>query len=235
MHEYTLGRRSLTLSLTEERFLNYTTLTISNFYFVNAPSGLTIESVSGSSPVTAIINLAYDGEDFDTDITILRVVISKNILLQSKVADLASNNLTVQSYLEHPTCTIDEDAELYELTLGDRYLNLSLTEEKFINYQAIVPANFTLVNAPSGLTIGSVTGYSPTSARIYLDFNRTDFDVNYPDFAVSISRYILFQSTASDLTSNPLLINARIEVPSAVITSDSSLYEYRLNYRTIDP
>jgi hypothetical protein len=234
MHEYTLGRRSLNLSLSEERFLNYMTLTTSNFYLVNAPAGLTIESVSGLSPITAIVNLAYSGADIDQDITNMRVAISRYVLLQSKVTDLYSNNLTVYRYLEHPVCTIEADAELYELTLGDRYLNLTLTEERFINYQSIVPANFQLINRPAGLTIESVSGLSPTSARINLNFDRTDFDVNYPNFAVRISRNILFQSTSADLTSNNLLINARVEVPSAVITADSSLDEYRLNWRTLD-
>jgi len=174
MHEYTLGRRSLRLGLTDEKFLDYTNLSISSFYLVNAPTGLTIESVAGINPDSAVIGLAYNGADFDDLFNNMKIGIVKNILLQSK-SDLLSNSLTVYSRVENPVCTIVPDsAVLHELTLGRRYLNLSLTEERFINYQTIQSVNFQLLNGPAGLTIESVSGLSPTQARINLDFNGTD-------------------------------------------------------------
>jgi len=317
LNEGRLDSRILNIKLIEEKFINYTSLLISNFVLVNAPAGLTIESVEGISPTQAKINLSFDGTDFDIDITDFRIKISSSILLQTVTGYLSTNNLIIFSTNENlplsmsaivediscygncdgsitpiisggtppyriilndlkevydldssitnlkvgisnnflqqskdsdlisneliiycdgglPSCTLTSDSVLTESNLGRRYLELNLLNENFVDYQTIIPANFQLVNYPAGLTIESVLGISPTRARIYLDFDGTDFDVVYANFYVRISKDILVQSKVSDLSSSSLMIvGVYIEQPVAILTPDSILIEGRLNARVL--
>ena len=101
-----------------------------------------------------------------------KVVIDKSILFYSKTSDLTSNNLIITAYVETPVAALSADSVLTEYRINARTLYIDLTEEAFRNYATLVPSNFTLVNRPTGLTIQSVSGISPTRAEI--DCNLTE-------------------------------------------------------------
>jgi hypothetical protein len=108
--ERRLDSRILNIKLIEERFINYASLLISNFVLVNAPAGLTIESVQGISPTQAKINLSFDGTDFDIDITNFRIKISSSILYQTVSGYLATNRLSIFSTNENLLLSISVDS-----------------------------------------------------------------------------------------------------------------------------
>ena len=130
LEETTLDRRTLTIDFTEERYLDYQSIQASGFTLLNAPEGLTIDTVYGISPTQAELELAFDGTDFDIAYTNFRVQVDRNILLQSEVSDLVSNNLNILARSENPRLTISADSSaLAEHTLSRRSLTLILTEE----------------------------------------------------------------------------------------------------------
>ena len=76
--------------------------------------------------------------------------------------------------------------------------------------------NFTLNNAPGGLTIAVVTWVSTTSATMELDFVRGDFDADILNFSITVDVSEL--SEGSGLTSNDLTITAVVENEQVAIS-----------------
>lgn len=68
MTETNLNEAVITLELTDETFVD-TTLETANFTLTNAPVGTTVEGVSYTDDTHADVSLAFDGTDFDTDVT----------------------------------------------------------------------------------------------------------------------------------------------------------------------
>jgi len=232
--EYGLDRRKLSIDLAEVAFIDYKTLKVSDFKLVNYPAGLSITSVTGISAFRAILGLRFTYKDFDTDLQDFYVDSNGTVLISSgtEIEVLSTNQLPILAYIEHPIATLTADPVLTEQNLDERTLTINLSDEEFIDHQNLQVSNFTLINAPTGLSINSVAGISKTQAVLDLKFNGTDFDVNYPDFAVTISKSVLIQSQI-DLQTNSLTIFTHIEEPVAILTWDSVLTEYWLDYRTL--
>jgi hypothetical protein len=231
--ERRLDSRVLDIDLIEERFINYTSLLISNFVLVNSPAGLTIESVQGISPTQAKICLAFDGTDFDTNILNFHLNISSSVLFQTVTGYLATISLVIFSSVEPPVAFMTNDSGRDERRLGLEILSIDLANEIFLNYMSLITTDFALINAPAGLTIESVTGMSPTRAVLDLAFDGTDFDTNYTDFKVGINHSVLMYTATGVLYTNSLVIRAYVENPIAELSSDSSMYESRLDYRIL--
>ena len=107
------------------------------------------------------------------------------------------------------TVGISADA-LNEGNLQQRPLTVTLTNCTFAD-AILLPVNFILNNAPSGVSIGNLTYTNSTHATITLSFDGTDFDTNISNFSVSINAVEL--SPAVTLSSNVLPITAYVESP----------------------
>ncbi|KKL89246.1 hypothetical protein LCGC14_1916620, partial [marine sediment metagenome] len=231
--EYGIDVRELTITLSEEQFNNYLTLTSAGFGLVNPPAGLSIENVTGISPTGVLIELQFDETDFETNILDFRVNIANSILKQTTTGVLSTSPLIILAYIENPVATLSADSILTERRLDYRTLMLDLTEEEFTNPGGLQVSHFNLANAPAGLSIESVTGISITQAELEMQFTGADFDTDLPNFAVDISASVLKQTLTGFLRSSPQNIQAYVEVPVATLTSDSVLTEQRLDSRTL--
>ena len=107
-----------------------------------------------------------------------------------------------------PLFTLTPDSALTEQNLSSALLTVSLSNVTFVDGVLDV-ANFTLNNAPTGLTIDEVVYDTPTSAIISLLYDQTDFDTSISNFSVSIAAAEL--SSAQNLTSSNLSISAVTE------------------------
>ncbi|MCK4750980.1 MAG: hypothetical protein KAT15_28170, partial [Bacteroidales bacterium] len=234
LYEETLGSRTLRIQFTEETFVNYAALQVTDFTLVNPPVGLSIAGVDGQSPVYVELALAFDRTDFDADIGNFAVDINSDVLIQTRSGELQTSILPITAFVENPSATILEDAVLEEYTLNDRYLTLTLHEEEFNDFTTLDTSGFSLVNGPAQLAIESVTGQSATSARIDLVYTGLDFDDPIEDFRLDISSSILKQTGSGVLDSDSLTIIPYIETPVATITADSTvLHETRLDARSL--
>jgi hypothetical protein len=94
---------------------------------------------------------------------------------------------------------------LNEATLNNATVTLTLANETFAD-PTLLPTNFSLSNAPSGVSVGSVTYNSATSATLILTYDDTDFDSNVTGFNITISGAEL--TLGNPLTSDNLTITA---------------------------
>jgi len=91
LSEGSLNSKAIIVNLTGDNFKD-NMLDAANFTLVNAPIGLTVGSVSCNNDTQCTISLAFDGTDFDSDIS--------NLTLTIKGAELASgSDLSAANYL----------------------------------------------------------------------------------------------------------------------------------------
>jgi hypothetical protein len=317
--EENLDTNSLTVELSGTTFAD-STLDAVNFTLNNAPAGLTVESVSYTDATHCTVNLAYDGTDFDTDVTNLSVAVTASELASGLV--LTSGVLTITATIETaPTVTTDSVAaytattailggnvmasggeavtergvvysssdatpEIGELgvtkaingtgtgtfsgtitglspdtpyhvrayatnSIGTSYGTVqsftttaisasiapvaTLTEENLDTNSLTVTlsgttfadstldaSNFTLNNAPTGLTVESVSYTNDTHCAVNLAYDGTDFDSNVTNLSVTIAAAEL--ASGLNLTSGVLTITASIETAPSVATDSVSTY-----------
>jgi hypothetical protein len=108
-----------------------------------------------------------------------------------------------------PTATIS--GPIGENVLNGYQLHVVLTND---SYNTVTPgvSDFTLNNAPSGVTIGSVTYNSTTDVTLFLSYSG-DFDVNVTTFSVTVSNTILTSGNSNTpLASNAITLIAFNEV-----------------------
>ena len=227
MSESNLDARSLTLTLSQTQFTSPATLVPSNFTLNGAPVGTTIESVTNPTSASVVINLAFNGTDFDVDKN-MSVTVNGSVLAVG--SPVVSNSLTITAIVEPATATIVADQAMTETNLDARSLTLTLSQTDFINPSTLSTADFTLNNAPTGTTIESIANATSTSVVINLAFDGTDFDTD-KNLSVNINGTVI--SSGALLTSNSLIITAVVETPAAVITADQSMTEANLDARSL--
>lgn len=113
--EENLDGMLITLDLNEDVFADGI-LNSSNFSLNNVPVGVGISEINYVGPTKAILTLAFDGTDFDSDSTNFSITISEVELLAAM--NLTSNKMLITA--------IDESATIYTHLL---------TNEDFIRYQ----------------------------------------------------------------------------------------------------
>ncbi|WLR50666.1 hypothetical protein LC040_15575 [Bacillus tianshenii] len=106
--EATLDGGTVTVTLTNETFED-TSLDLANFALNNAPTGLTVEGVTYVNDTEATVDLAFDGTDFDTDVTNFSVTVNANELAGS--ANVTSDDLTISA--------VDEGFNSFNLAAAD--------------------------------------------------------------------------------------------------------------------
>ncbi len=224
MAEDTLDARSLTLTLSGTTFAN-ATLATGNFTLNNAPTGTSVESVAFASSTQALIALAFDGTDFDANISTFSVTIAA-VEMSDGVA-ITSNALSIIALAE--SATIVADQAMTEANLDARSLTLTLGGGAVFADTTLASGSFTLNNAPTGTTIQSVTHNSSSQATIALAFDNTDFDTDVTTFSVTVAAAEL--NVGAAVTSNQLTITALNEV--ATIVADQAMTEENLDARSL--
>ncbi len=101
--EENLNGNSLTVTLTGAAFAD-ATLDKADFTLNNAPAGLTVSDVSYTDATHCVVTLAFDGTDFDTDVTTFSLTVAGAELAAG--GDLTSGALTITATVETaPTVT----------------------------------------------------------------------------------------------------------------------------------
>jgi VCBS repeat-containing protein len=101
-----------------------------------------------------------------------------------------------------------------ELKSSGAYIEIQLTGDQFKD--SYTAADFILNNAPKGLTIIDAFPLTETSAGLFLEFDGTDFDVNYSQFSVTAKDSATVKGRS--VTSNTMEITPEIEELSSFIS-----------------
>ncbi|MDF1550744.1 MAG: T9SS type A sorting domain-containing protein, partial [Bacteroidales bacterium] len=170
----------------------------------------------------ATINLAFDGTDFDNDITNFNITVLATEL--SGDENLTSNNLTIDAVNEEgPIATLSSVSELRENSLDGAVVKVTLTNEVFASDCAVCD-NFELCNIPEGVGLLEVERNSDTEVEITLSFDGTDFDEDSINFCVRVKANAIGGSV--DLLSSKATIYADMESNIVNIDNNQNLKIY---------
>lgn len=197
-------------------------LSPSQFMLNHAPVGLTIGSVVYADSVHASITLAFDKTDFDQSVTDFAILVDASALASG--TQLISNNLIIKAIQEQMVATAPA---LTETNLNGAVISLALVNESFAD-TSLLPANFSLNNAPAGTTVKSVVATDATHASLTLAFDSAnyDFDTDIHNFSITVAPAELVGH--GSVTSNALDVTAVVE-SSAASMGDPGLVESMLN------
>ncbi len=215
--ESTLDGAVLGLKLSDGSFI--TPLSNDDFILNNQPVGTSIQSVSDIQADSATVTLAFDGTDFDTDVTDFSVTLLAQA--NSTSEQLISNAVTITAEIETESLLISH-AGLTEDNLDGAVINLELVLDTFED-DVLDPANFNLENAPEGCEISALNYISATEGTIDLSYNGTDFDTDVTDFAVTMQGAEVASGTT--MTSNNLTISAVNDAESIAFNTDYTVQE----------
>ena len=213
LNETNFDDRSISLEIAGDQFAD-ATLETSNFQLNNAPAGTSIESINYTDATHAELNIAFDGTDFDTDISNFSVSVLAAELVGT--VNLTSNELTISAYNER--ISISSTVALSESNLDAAVIDILLEDESFAD-ATLETSNFQLNNAPTGTSVGSINYTDATHAELNIAFDGTDFDTDISNFSISV--LVAELNGSSDLTSNELVITAELE--SAIDGLDNNL------------
>ncbi len=125
LEEFTLDGRTLTIQLFEDSFVDHTQLQSSDFELLGEPGGLSVGSLGTTTSTSAVLNLSFDGTDFDNDRSNFRVGIRHEELVNKSGSDLeTSPSLFIDARVE-PNIT-DVDIPNTPMKVGDM-VNVTIT------------------------------------------------------------------------------------------------------------
>ncbi|ADO77293.1 BspA family leucine-rich repeat surface protein [Halanaerobium praevalens] len=197
MNEENLANSSISLKIYPTTFAD-NSLDKSNFILENAPAGLSIESVDYINDKECKINFAYDGRDFDADITDMRIKIKSAELAADEYANIYSEANGTQLVFKDdiPTITVTADEESItisddgSLILGEEegeIITVKLTGGEFVS--TINSNNWTVSNLPEGVSVGSISRIDDRTVEITLSGNSVEgaYTEDITDLTVSCS------------------------------------------------
>ena len=122
---------------------------------------------------------------------------------------------------------LNSGTALTEYNLNAAILQLNLVDTTWRD-NILMLANFTINNAPDGLSLLSVQYLSSNSALLVMHFDNADFDDNILDFCVTIDAAEI--NYPSSITTNSLAIIAYVESPLTIQIQGQQLI---LNIQTV--
>lgn len=146
LDEGNLHQAIVTLDLSNVSFSD-PQLTVGNFSLLSAPLGLSISSVSYVNSSRAIVHLAFDGRDFDTNINSFRITV--NAAEISISTNLTSNSIPIIAFVETPL-SIDISDDVLSLNI-----NVVAAASSYRIFAADAPdGNFVDISASGSFVIG---------------------------------------------------------------------------------
>lgn len=115
------------------------------------------------------------------------------------------------------TATLSTTGALTETNLTSEILTIDLSNTTFVD-NVLATSNFTLNNAPAGVTISDVQYNTSTSVLLTFAYNGTDFDTNVTNLSITIAGSEL--TSGASLTTSTLPITALIETLSVSTITD---------------
>lgn len=159
--EKTLNTATIALTVQNETFANAAPVSINNFTLNHAPTGLTINNVVFNSTTSATITLAFDGTDFDVDVTNFSVTVAGVELTATN--PLTSNNITITAVNETPVVTTNAAFTTNGVLTATWGGNVSAdggqaVTEKGICWSTTVNPTISDSKTTEGAGIGTITG-----------------------------------------------------------------------------
>jgi len=168
LNQTTLNYANVSVTLTGSTFTD-NILATSNFTLNNVPAGVTLSQVTWVSSTSCYLTLLYNNTTYTTDYPNFTLTINAAELTPATTI-LSTNNLTISNIID---LTMADDGNISEGAENGEVITVNLYKTGVTFNTTLTPANWSLINLPAGVTIGSVNRISATQATITLSGNRT--------------------------------------------------------------
>ncbi|MFN8208629.1 MAG: hypothetical protein U0T82_14660 [Bacteroidales bacterium] len=191
---------NITVSLFNAEF--EASLNSSNWSLTNAPQGISIGSVTRLNNTQATVTLAGNRtKDYDANISNLNLTIGHQELKNLDAGSVsASTGVVFTSVNDAESISMADDGNITEGAIAGEKIFVTLTGGTFA--ASLNTSNWVLTNVPPGISIGSVTRTSATTAEITLAGTASDYDSDITNTDLSISEVEIDDHTGANLTTN---------------------------------
>lgn len=177
----------------------------------------TLNFAEGETSKTITLTL-QDDHSYEGDETLILTLSNETdgVIIANRIA-------TVTIADNDPSVVISAPEVLAEGTLNHKMVVLNITGDAFLD-DALATSNFQWLNAPTGVTLGSVNYDSPTQCTLTLVYDGTDFDLNVTNFSVLVKGAEL--ASGNDLeAANALTLMAVNDEESIAISHNLPILE----------
>ena len=210
--ESNLDESVITLELVGETFAD-STLDKTNFTLTNAPEGTAVSDVSYTDTTHADVTISYDGTDFDSNVTDMKITVDAVEL--SGTTSLTTGNIGITATADEESIAITNGDTIIEGAEDGEKIKVTLTGGEFAS--SLTKGNWTVSNLPAGVTFGSLNRVSDTEVEIVLSGNTTgDYNSDITNVTVSITGDEYNEGTVALSDSYGVILTAK--VPGTVTT-----------------
>ena len=222
----------ITATLTGGVFSN--TVNPANWSITGQPAGIRIGAVTRIDDNTVALRLSgVAEEDYDTDITAMRVVCAADEYEDSSGTEALTSGTGVRFTAINDTesIAISDDGLITEGAEDGEMIRVTLSGGIFAN--PVNPKNWSVTGLPSGVEKGTVTRIDGHTVVIKLAGNADiDFDQDMTGISVSCTPDEYTGTLRISLTASGIVIKA-VDDPEVLTLSDSGIKEGRENGGTI--
>ncbi len=202
-------------------------LNSANWSFSNLPQGVSIGNINRISSNSVEIALSGNRTtDYDSDITNAEISIGDNEIDDYSGANITKNTgITFTALDDAESISISDDGSITEGSEDSEIITITLTGGTFS--PTLHSANWTLSNAPQGVSIGSINRINDNTAEITLSGNRTtDYDSDITDAEISITDAEIDDYSGANITKNTgITFTANNDAESITISDDGDITE----------
>ena len=191
----------ITVTLTGGTFA--ASLNPSNWSFSGLPSGVSIGSVSRTDATHVAITLSGNRtKDYDSDITNATLTIDPaEVDDYSGAAFSLSSGVSFTATDDAESLSMSDDGSISEGAEDGEVITVTLTGGTFA--ATLTPSNWTLTNLPAGVSLGSLTRTSATTATITLSGNRTtDYESDITNMTLTVTASEIDDYSGADISIN---------------------------------
>ena len=196
-------------------------LNSANWSFSNLPEGVSIGSINRISSNSVEITLSGNRTtDYDSDITNAEISIADNEIDDYSGANITKNTgITFTATNDAESISISDDGDITENSEDSEIITITLTGGTFS--PTLHSANWSLSNAPQGVSIGSISRLNDNTAEITLSGNRTtDYDSDITDAEISITDNEIDDYSGANITKNTGITFTATDDPESITISD---------------
>ncbi|WP_202080476.1 cadherin-like beta sandwich domain-containing protein [Caldalkalibacillus salinus] len=172
LHEGNLDESTIQIYLEDVDF-NSLTINEEDLTLLDAPYGVTIETVQLMQPQQADVTLKYDGTDFDADHD-MRIEISHQVL--SIDTDLITSPMSIIAHNDSASLSLSQPQDIWEGKEDGKIIIVNIDGGTFAH--ELNAEEWMVENLPNGVEVGSIERSDNTTVHVTLVGNGMD---SYPD------------------------------------------------------
>ena len=167
------------------------TLTATNWTIADLPAGVSVGSVDRVDDTHANVTLTGNSLDFDKDLNLMLTIGAAEFVTYAEEVTTGMTVLFKAIVEPPPAISLVSDGEILEDFEDGEVISVEMDDDTFVD--PLIPANWTGLNLPAGVTIGSLERVNDTAVIVTLAGNTTgdyDIDISNAGFTIAAEEFI---------------------------------------------